>query len=210
MREIAKALSGSWNQLDEAKLRGYARKVGNAAVTKRLGFLMETLGLGDPDNAEIIRSKNVILCRDSGIKTHAMNKRLEEAHRWLRQAQEDIAAARDVHEDGRCNWSCFMAQQAAEKALKAVYVGRGEPVEWIHSCLILIQGDPEKRLAGIPEMKDLTAAARDLDKAYIPSRYPNGVPHGIPSDFFTQEDSQRCLTHAEAIVTRCNQFLPTT
>ena len=47
--EIAKALSGSWNQLDEAKLRGYARKVGNSAVAKRLGFLMETLDLGNPE-----------------------------------------------------------------------------------------------------------------------------------------------------------------
>ncbi len=136
-----------------------------------------------------------------------MNKRSEEAHRWLRQAQEDLAAAKDVHEDERYNWSCFMSQQAAEKALKAVYLGRGEPVEWVHSCLALIQGDPEKRLAGIPEFKKLENAARDLDKAYIPSRYPNGVPHGIPSDFFTKEDSQQCLAQAEAIVSQCTQLL---
>lgn len=136
-----------------------------------------------------------------------MNKRVEEAHRWLRQAQEDIAAAQDMHKDARHNWSCFVSQQAAEKALKAVYLGRGEPVEWIHSCLTLIHGDPEKRLGGIPELKDLGSAARELDKAYIPSRYPNGVPHGIPSDFFTSEDSQRCLSQAETIVNRCQQFL---
>lgn len=47
--EIAKAISGSWSQLNEAKLREYAGKIGNSGVAKRLGFLMETLRLGDPE-----------------------------------------------------------------------------------------------------------------------------------------------------------------
>ena len=38
----------TWEELDEAKLREYAAKIGNSAVAKRLGYLMETLGLGDP------------------------------------------------------------------------------------------------------------------------------------------------------------------
>lgn len=45
--EIAKALKGSWQTLDEKKLRSYAEKIGNSAVAKRLGFMMEALGLGD-------------------------------------------------------------------------------------------------------------------------------------------------------------------
>jgi predicted transcriptional regulator of viral defense system len=45
--EIAKALTGAWKTLDEKKLRKYATKIGNSAVAKRLGFMMETLGLGD-------------------------------------------------------------------------------------------------------------------------------------------------------------------
>jgi predicted transcriptional regulator of viral defense system len=47
--EIAKALGQAWDELDEAKLRQYAAKIGNTAVAKRLGFLMENLGLGDPE-----------------------------------------------------------------------------------------------------------------------------------------------------------------
>lgn len=50
--EIAKALKGSWKTLNEKKLRSYAAKIGNSAVAKRLGFLMETLGLG---NVEALR-----------------------------------------------------------------------------------------------------------------------------------------------------------
>jgi len=47
--EVAKALAKVWDELDEAKLGDYAAKIGNSAVTKRLGFLMETLGVGDPE-----------------------------------------------------------------------------------------------------------------------------------------------------------------
>lgn len=52
--EIAKALLSSWSQLDEAKLRDYAGRIGNSAAAKRLGFLMETLGLG---NSEVLRKE---------------------------------------------------------------------------------------------------------------------------------------------------------
>lgn len=45
--EISKAIVTGWAQIDEAKLRKYAANIGNSAVAKRLGFLMETLGLGD-------------------------------------------------------------------------------------------------------------------------------------------------------------------
>jgi predicted transcriptional regulator of viral defense system len=44
--EIAKALTTAWTQLDESKLRKYVGRIGNSAVAKRLGFIMEMLGLG--------------------------------------------------------------------------------------------------------------------------------------------------------------------
>lgn len=45
--EIAKAMKGFRKDLNETKLRDYAARIGNSAVAKRLGFIMETLGLGD-------------------------------------------------------------------------------------------------------------------------------------------------------------------
>ncbi len=51
--EIIKALIGSWKMLDEKKLRKYAAKIGHSAVAKRLGFMMETLGLGDVEALRI-------------------------------------------------------------------------------------------------------------------------------------------------------------
>lgn len=47
--EIAKAIVATWAQLNEAKLRDYAGRIGNSAAAKRLGFLMEALRLGDPE-----------------------------------------------------------------------------------------------------------------------------------------------------------------
>jgi predicted transcriptional regulator of viral defense system len=48
--EIAKALSQSWKELSEDRLREYAVKIGNTAAGKRLGFLMEALRLGNPES----------------------------------------------------------------------------------------------------------------------------------------------------------------
>ena len=45
----------------------------------------------------------------------------ERSHDWLRQAEKDLAHARLSLDNGDYEWSCFAAQQAAEKGLKAVY-----------------------------------------------------------------------------------------
>ena len=44
---------------------------------------------------------------------------------WYRQAEADLRHARHSHEDGDFEWSCFAAHQAAEKALKAVFLKAG-------------------------------------------------------------------------------------
>lgn len=46
---VTAALRTSWPQLDEVRLRGYVARIGNSAVAKRLGFLMEALGVGDAE-----------------------------------------------------------------------------------------------------------------------------------------------------------------
>ena len=47
--------------------------------------------------------------------------RIEEARRWLRQAQYDVRAAEWSLQGGFHDTACFLAQQAAEKALKSVH-----------------------------------------------------------------------------------------
>lgn len=76
--EIAKALSASWTQIDEFRLRKYAAKIGNSAVAKRLGFLMETLGLG---NVEKFR-KAVALASGFSLLDPALPRRGKYNRRW--------------------------------------------------------------------------------------------------------------------------------
>jgi predicted transcriptional regulator of viral defense system len=76
--EIAKALTASWKTLDEKKLRKYAAKIGNSAVAKRLGFIMETLGLGD---VEPLRTK-VPLAPGFSRLDPTMPKRGKYNRRW--------------------------------------------------------------------------------------------------------------------------------
>jgi HEPN domain-containing protein len=122
------------------------------------------------------------------------------AHDWMRQAQADLRHARNACETQGYEWSCFAAQQAAEKALKALFLSLGMDA-WGHTVSALIGNLPE-RMAAPAELCD---AARALDKHYIPTRYPSGFDSGAPTDFYTAEEAQRAIAHAEAILDFCHR-----
>jgi HEPN domain-containing protein len=63
----------------------------------------------------------------------------ETALRWLRQAEHDLRIARGHCERGDYSDSCFMAEQAAQKALKAFLITYGERVVLIHSVAQLAE-----------------------------------------------------------------------
>ena len=44
------------------------------------------------------------------------------AYDWFNQALRDIEQAEDSRKAGRHEWACFAAQQAAEKAVKALHL----------------------------------------------------------------------------------------
>jgi HEPN domain-containing protein len=95
-------------------------------------------------------------------------------------------------------WACFSAQQAAEKALKALYQHLGGEA-WGHSIKRLLEELPPE--IGIPP--ELIDCARILDRFYIPTRYPNGFDDGKPADYYTDTDSQQAIRCAEAILRFC-------
>ena len=99
-----------------------------------------------------------------------------EAERWLRQAESDLAFAELGVREGFPAQACFTSQQAAEKALKAVLYLRGERFVPGHSLVDLLE-----RAATSPEaLLHLRDSARQLDQYYIPTRYPNGLPAEFP------------------------------
>lgn len=130
----------------------------------------------------------------------------EEARRWLEEAEYDLEAAEDVLENGRFNWACFIAQQAAEKAVKSIYVARGEDVERVHSISALIKGDTHRGISGIPGLGMELESAMELDRHYIATRYPNGVPNGKPFEFYSKEKAEECVLRARRLVKACRKM----
>lgn len=59
--------------------------------------------------------------------------------KWLRQALSDLEAARDSFKTDHCEWSCFQAQQAAEKAVKHFLYSRGYTSILSHSLTELVR-----------------------------------------------------------------------
>jgi HEPN domain-containing protein len=58
---------------------------------------------------------------------------------WLRQAEHDFGVTETTAAAGQYDWACFAAQQAAEKALKALYQHHHSE-GWGHSLDRLIAG----------------------------------------------------------------------
>lgn len=125
-------------------------------------------------------------------------KNLTEAQRWYQQAAYDLAAARWNFQGEFFNTSCFLAQHSAEKALKSIlyYLGARRSALLTHSVATMI-----KRLASeVPGLAETLEGGRLLDLHYIPARYPNGLPDGVPYLFYGRETAVQALDAAKAIL----------
>ncbi|MCX8067400.1 MAG: HEPN domain-containing protein [Anaerolineae bacterium] len=121
---------------------------------------------------------------------------LEEGHRWLQQAYEDLRWARHLQEEGAFYLACFLAQQVAEKALKAFLYAQGEEVVLGHSVRRLA----EEVAARNPHFAGMAARWGILDTYYIPTRYPNGLPDGIPAQVYTARVAEEAVALAQEVV----------
>lgn len=129
------------------------------------------------------------------------NEPRDEGLRWLKQASEDLRWARHLSEQGAYHLACFLSQQVAEKAIKAFLYAQGEEIVLGHSvarlCAAAASYEPE-----------FTTRARSwslLDGYYIPTRYPNGLPGGIPAEVYTDagaSDAVRLADEAVSLVTK--------
>jgi HEPN domain-containing protein len=126
----------------------------------------------------------------------------ERSKDWMKQAQRDLESARAQLKDNFFEWACFIAQQAAEKAVKSVIQKAGGEA-WGHSVTDLLQAVGER--AVVPD--DLLEMAKQLDKFYIPARYPNGWVSGTPGEYITEKDAQDAVGHSEKILQFCSSLL---
>lgn len=110
---------------------------------------------------------------------------------WLRRARSDLALAKAPLPDGALYEDlCFHAQQAAEKAIKAVYRSRRLEFRYTHDLAELLAGLARHGIAppeSVREAVDLTAFAWQ-------ARYPG------PAEPVSIAEYRRATSLAEAVV----------
>ena len=119
----------------------------------------------------------------------------KEGSRWLKQAERDFDDAQYAFAGERYSLVCFLAQQAAEKAIKAFLYLSGEERVLGHSVADLLN-----RASSLNSVFDVVWRARTLDLYYIPTRYPNGIPGGLPYEAFDREDGEKALTLVASVI----------
>jgi len=122
----------------------------------------------------------------------------EESLRWLTQAKDEFQDADDLRKRGRFYLALFHFQQAAEKALKAYLYLKVKSIEvfYTHSINDLL----EMTVDIDSDFKEV-AQAKKLDKYYIPTRYPNGLPGGVPSRYFDDpKEAKEAMELAKRVI----------
>lgn len=127
---------------------------------------------------------------------------MERSRDWMDQAEGDLEHAQSDMERGFYEWACFSSQQAAEKAVKAVFQKMGAEA-WGHSVTDLLKELSKEH----PVPEELVNEALELDKAYIPTRYPNAHPSGSPRTRYTKGEARRLTNYAEKILRFCTDLL---
>ncbi len=127
-----------------------------------------------------------------------MNVPLDEPEfsRWREEGGRALGAARREAGAESHNWSCFLAEQAAQLAVTALLHGLGR-APWGHDLEGLVQslGD-----AGVDVPEEVRASSRLLARHYIPARYPDAHPASSPGSRYVPEDSEAALRAAERVL----------
>jgi HEPN domain-containing protein len=132
-----------------------------------------------------------------------MSKNFEQGKRWLAQAQQDPADATTLLNARSYAASCFHAQQAAEKAAKGFLYSRGIRAIVSHSVTRLISACAENDTS----FAEFTDAAKELDRHYIGSRYPDFYAEGAAHEYYTREMADKCIRYATSILSAVERLL---
>ncbi len=127
----------------------------------------------------------------------------EEALDWLEEAKADLRRAERALQDGDYSLSCYLSQQAAEKALKALLIGvkRKRPPH-VHDLTALYSevGD------ALPLPEEVREGLAEVSQYYVTARYPSA---GLrrPSESFTRGQAARALEVARRVVGEAGRAL---
>jgi HEPN domain-containing protein len=119
-----------------------------------------------------------------------------EFRRWWEAGADALAAARVQADAGFHHWSCFLAEQSAQLAVKALLHGMGVGA-WGHDLVELGRSwsDALEEKLGATVLAEL----QRLSRHYIPARYPDAHPSGSPGAHYGEGDSAQAIADAEHV-----------
>jgi HEPN domain-containing protein len=110
---------------------------------------------------------------------------MEEVRFWLKKGERDLDSARFNLEGKRYDVAAFLSQQAAEKALKALYILKHKELWKIHDLVKL----GEKLSAP----NDILALCEKLTQHYITARY------NIDAEY-TESDVREAINDSSKVI----------
>lgn len=134
----------------------------------------------------------------------SLSKARYEAERWSQTARDDLEAARALHEASKFSHACLLSQQSAEKAMKALWFAiDSDP--WGHSIQKLVMEFPQQNL--FQNVEGWLMYGAYLDRFYIPTRYPNGLPDLTPSQVYSSQDSTQAIEKANFFLEEARKLI---
>ena len=132
-----------------------------------------------------------------------MRNSREDALRWLRQAENDLALAHIVLREGFFSQTCFLAQQISEKAMKALLYHHGARSVTGHSLAALLVDLEDIH----PELLQHADSLSVLDQYYIPTRYPDALPISAPFEVYESHQAKGAIETAALVVETAKQAI---
>lgn len=111
-------------------------------------------------------------------------------------ADRALAGARAQRAAGLDNWCCFLAEQAAQLAVKGLLHGLGAGPRG-HDLVALAT---RLREEGVEVDEEVSQALRRLGRFYIATRYPDAHPEGGAAPHYGESDALSALRDAEDVL----------
>ena len=123
---------------------------------------------------------------------------------WLDKAETDLIVARLVLVEGHYAHACFFSQQCMEKAMKAYLLDQSGKYPRTHRLVDLLT----ECVNFEPSFSKLQADCVVVDQYYIPTRYPDAVPSGLPDNLPGEVEAKEAVDIAEVVFKFVRPLLP--
>ena len=132
------------------------------------------------------------------IKEYKILDMRKESLRLLEQSRHDFDTSAQLLKIRIYYASVFFAEQAAEKAIKALHIEKKRKAEFTHDLVELAQV--------LDAPRDVLKAAAELSPDYIITRYPDAA-NGVPAALYDEESAVAHSGYAERIIKWVKQEL---